>query len=30
MPTPDPATLDALALGAPGLSIWRREKSVGN
>jgi hypothetical protein len=30
MATPDPATLGALALGAPGLSIWRREKSVGN
>jgi hypothetical protein len=30
MPTPDPATLGALALGAPGLSIWRREKFVGN
>ena len=28
MPTPKPATLGALALGAPGLSIWRREKSV--
>jgi hypothetical protein len=24
-PTPKPATLGALALGAPGLSIWRRE-----
>jgi hypothetical protein len=28
MPTPKPATLGALALGAPGLSIWRREESV--
>jgi hypothetical protein len=28
MPTPEPAMLGALALGAPGLSIWRRE-SVG-
>jgi hypothetical protein len=27
--TPQPATLGALALGAPGLSIWRREESVG-
>src|SRR5579863_354323 len=26
--TPQPATLAALALGAPGLSIWRREDSV--
>jgi hypothetical protein len=26
-PTPNPATLGALALGAPGLSIWRREES---
>jgi hypothetical protein len=25
-PTPEPATLGALALGAPGLSIWRREE----
>jgi hypothetical protein len=25
---PNPATLGALALGAPGLSIWRREDSV--
>jgi hypothetical protein len=25
---PKPATLGALALGAPGLSIWRREQSV--
>ena len=24
-PTPVPATLGALAMGAPGLSIWRRE-----
>jgi hypothetical protein len=29
-PTPDPGTLGALALGAPGLSIWRREEeSIG-
>ena len=27
MPTPAPATLGALALGAPGLSIWRRKES---
>jgi hypothetical protein len=27
--TPQPATLGTLALGAPGLSIWRREESVG-
>jgi len=27
-PAPKPATLDALALGAAGLSIWRREDSV--
>jgi hypothetical protein len=26
MPTSKPATLGALALGAPGLSIWRREE----
>jgi hypothetical protein len=26
--TPEPATLGVLALGAPGLSIWRREESV--
>ena len=25
MPAPEPATLGALAMGAPGLSIWRRE-----
>jgi hypothetical protein len=25
-PNPEPATLGALALGAPGLSIWRREE----
>jgi hypothetical protein len=24
----EPATLGALAMGAPGLSIWRREESV--
>jgi len=28
MPTPKPATLGALALGAPGLTIWRREEAV--
>jgi hypothetical protein len=27
-PTPEPSTLGLLALGAPGLSIWRREESV--
>jgi len=27
-PTPEPATLGTLAIGAPGLSIWRREESV--
>ena len=27
-PTPAPATLGMLALGAPGLSIWRREESM--
>ena len=26
---PEPASLGALALGAPGLSIWRRKESVG-
>jgi hypothetical protein len=26
MPTPEPVTLGALAMGAPGLSIWRREE----
>jgi hypothetical protein len=26
VPTPEPATLGALAMGAPGLSIWRREE----
>ena len=25
---PEPATLGALALGAPGLAIWRREEAV--
>jgi hypothetical protein len=25
MPTPEPATLGALAMRAPGLSIWRRK-----
>jgi hypothetical protein len=28
VPTPDPATLGALAMGAPGLSIWRRKESA--
>jgi hypothetical protein len=28
-PSPKPATLGTLALGAPGLSIWRREELVG-
>jgi hypothetical protein len=28
MPTAKPATLGMLALGAPGLSIWRREESA--
>jgi hypothetical protein len=27
-PTPKPATLGVLALGAPGLSIWRREETA--
>jgi hypothetical protein len=27
--TSQPATLGALAMGAPGLSIWKREESVG-
>jgi hypothetical protein len=27
-PIPEPATLGALAMGAPGLSIWRREEQV--
>jgi hypothetical protein len=26
-PTPEPATLGALAMGARGLSIWRREET---
>jgi len=26
--TPEPVTLGALALGAPGLSIWRRKESA--
>jgi len=26
-PTPEPVTLGALALGAPGLSIWRRKRT---
>jgi len=25
-PTPDPATLGLLAMGSPGLSVWRREE----
>jgi hypothetical protein len=28
LPTPTPSTLAALAIGAPGLSIWRREESA--
>jgi hypothetical protein len=28
-PTPEPATLGALAIGAPGLDIWRRKESAG-
>jgi hypothetical protein len=28
-PNPKPATLDLLAIGAPALSIWRREESAG-
>jgi len=28
LPTREPATLAALAMGAPGLSIWRREESA--
>jgi hypothetical protein len=28
-PTPDPASLGLLALGSSGLSIWRREESMG-
>ena len=27
-PTPEPASLGALAMGAPGLSIWRRKESA--
>jgi hypothetical protein len=27
-PTPEPATLGVLAMGAPGLSIWRRKESL--
>jgi hypothetical protein len=27
-PTPEPATLGVLAMGAPGLPIWKREESV--
>jgi hypothetical protein len=27
-PTPEPPTLGALAMGAPGLSIWRRDEPV--
>jgi hypothetical protein len=27
-PTPEPSTLGMLALGAPGLSIWRRKESA--
>jgi hypothetical protein len=29
MPPPEPVTLGPLAMGAPGLSIWRRKESVG-
>lgn len=29
VPTPSSATLGLLAMGAPGLAIWRREESVG-
>jgi hypothetical protein len=29
VPTPKPATLGALAMGAPGLSIWRRKELIG-
>jgi hypothetical protein len=28
VPTPEPATLGVLALGSPGLSIWKREESA--
>ena len=28
VPAPQPATLGALAMGAPGLAIWRRKESV--
>jgi hypothetical protein len=28
MPTPEPLTLGALAMGTPGLSIWRRKESA--
>jgi hypothetical protein len=28
VPTPNPTSLGLLAIGAPGLSIWRREDSV--
>jgi hypothetical protein len=28
VPTPEPATLGVLAMGAPGLSIWRRKEPV--
>jgi hypothetical protein len=28
-PTPEPATLGLLAMGWPGLSVWRRKESVG-
>jgi hypothetical protein len=27
-PTPEPVTLGALAMGAPGLSVWRRKEPV--
>jgi hypothetical protein len=29
LPNPEPTTLGALAMGAHGLSIWRRKESVG-
>jgi hypothetical protein len=28
MPTPEPVTLGALAMGAPGLAIWRRKETA--
>lgn len=29
IPTPEPGSLAVLAMGAPGLAVWRREESVG-